>query len=101
MPVRLVPFVGSVVMSERLRSSSTKYGPSVSAGVTMHVGVATEPAVGVAFEEAEGVGEPSEAEDPRPVQAATIAPKPKMSAVRREMSVSKSDFTTRQSRAND
>ncbi|OLD92246.1 MAG: hypothetical protein AUG84_01855 [Chloroflexi bacterium 13_1_20CM_4_66_7] len=42
-------------MSERLRRSSTKYGPSVSAGVTMHAGVATVIPEGltVAVEEAD------------------------------------------------
>src|SRR5438128_6766745 len=41
---------GSERISERLSFSSTKYGPSVSAGLTMHAGVATatDPAVGEA-----------------------------------------------------
>src|SRR5206468_3089667 len=41
MPGFTAPVVGSERMSERFSFSSTKYGPSVSAGRTMHDGVAT------------------------------------------------------------
>jgi len=82
-------------MSERLRRSSTKYGPSVSDGVTTHAGVV----VGVLVDEGDGEGEPIELVGLRPVQAATIAPKPR-SIVRREITASKSgndEFTARPS----
>src|SRR2546427_10552036 len=58
-------------MSARSSRSSTKYGPSVSDGVTMHVGVATGTADAEAVVAAEAVGA-----DPvrvPPPQAATIA----------------------------
>src|SRR3989442_15002974 len=58
-------------MSARSSRSSTKYGPSVSDGVTMHVGVATGTADAEAVVAAEAVGA-----DPVPVtppQAATVA----------------------------
>jgi len=56
-PGRTDPSLGSTVMSERLRRSSTKYGPSVSAGVTTHAGVATviPEGVTVVVEEADGL----------------------------------------------
>src|SRR6266480_2798185 len=56
-PGRTDPSLGSTVRSERLSRSSTKYGPSVSAGVTMHAGVATATPQGlvVAVDEAEGL----------------------------------------------
>src|SRR4051794_9436751 len=55
------PSPGSEVMSERWSISSTKYGPSVSAGRTTHDGMAAEPdataaAVAVAAEPAEADG---------------------------------------------
>src|SRR5439155_20361721 len=43
MPGFTAPVDGSVRMSVRLSFSSTKYGPSVSAGRTMHDGAATVP----------------------------------------------------------
>src|SRR5438876_11875744 len=77
-PFRVDPFDGSVVMSERLSRSSTKYGPSVSDGVTTHAGLV----VGVVVDEGDGEGEPTEPVGLRPVHAATIAPKAR-SSVRR------------------
>src|SRR2546430_424954 len=67
-PGRTDPSLGSMVMSARLRRSSTKYGPSVSAGVTMHAGVATATPeeLAVAVEDAEGL----EVDRPTPEQAA-------------------------------
>jgi hypothetical protein len=74
-------------MSDRLRCSSTKYGPSVSEGVTTHAGVRT------VFALDDGVGELREAEGVRPVQAATKAAKPTRRAVRRVTTASRR-FTT-------
>jgi hypothetical protein len=84
-------------MSDRLRRSSTKYGPSVSEGVTMHVGVARLPAL----EDGEGEGEAREAEGPRPAQAATIALNPRRRAVLRETMAANRELTVLQSRARN
>ena len=100
-PFRFDPVDESVVISDRLSRSSTKYGPSVSAGVATHAGVATELAVGVVSDAAEGEGEPRAADGLRPVHAATIAPKPTRRAVRRETMDSNRDFTPRQRHGMD
>ena len=92
-PSRFAPVDGSVVISDRLSRSSTKYGPSVSDGVTTHAGIA----VAVVVDEGVGEGELSEAEGLRPVHAAMITPKPK-SMVRRETTASNigsDEFTAR------
>ena len=77
-------------MSERLSRSSTKYGPSVSVGVTTHAGVAT------AVADAVGEGDEVKADWLRPVHAAMIAPAqtvrlPSMS-LRREITDSRRGF---------
>src|SRR2546430_13407035 len=66
-PGRTDPSLGSTVRSERWRRSSTKYGPSVSAGVTMHAGVATATPDGLAaVDELDGL----EVDRPTPEHAA-------------------------------
>src|SRR6266542_867437 len=49
-PSFTAPLVGSERMSERLSFSSTKYGPSVSAGLTTHAGTPAGAASVVAAE---------------------------------------------------
>src|SRR5438876_5096708 len=89
-PGRADPSVGSKVMSERLSRSSTKYGPSVSVGVTTQAGVATPVA--------DGEGEEVEAVWVRPVQAATTTPaaavRPPTSSLRRDMTDARRGFIT-------
>src|SRR5256885_16492906 len=74
-PGRTDPSLGSTVRSERLRRSSTKYGPSVSAGVTMHAGVATATPEGLAAA-AEGAGGLGVGRPPPGPAAAKGAPAP-------------------------